>query len=151
MVDGSIQTNDLISHWLAREGFEVYTAESGVNALAKIQFLKPDIVITNVDLPDISGLRVLRSGLHLGDVRTKRFEPSHAFAMTLRHDEVKSCVNFSITDNNLCRYLKGESFESATLHNNGWSLILLDNFPLGWAKINDGRIKNKYPKGWLMS
>jgi len=56
VVDGSIQSSDLISSWLAREGYtEVYTADSGLNALAKAELINPDVVITNVDLPDISG------------------------------------------------------------------------------------------------
>ena len=107
-------------------------------------------------LPDLSGLRVLRAGLYLGDILTKRFEPSQAFAMTLRPDEVKSYINFALADNDLYRYLKGESFELASrVHAYPWNLIFLDVFPdifpLGWAKITDGRIKNKYSKGWLMS
>lgn len=56
LVDDSIQSSDLISYWLAREGFtEVYTADSGLNALTKAELINPDVVITNVDLPDISG------------------------------------------------------------------------------------------------
>lgn len=105
-------------------------------------------------LPDLSGLRVLRTGLYLGDLLTKRFEPSQAFAMSLYSNEVKPIINFSITDNNLDRYLKGESFEHTCAGEkpaDGWNLITLNNFPLGWAKVTDGRLKNKYPKGWLMS
>ena len=118
--------------------------------------------ISPPELPDLSGLRVLRTGLYLGDVLTKRFEPSQAFAMSLDPDKVKACINFSIDDSDLFRYLKGESFVPGTLGtvpanlSDGWSLITLDTgkksaFPIGWAKVTDGRIKNKYPKGWLMT
>ena len=56
VVDGSIQSSDLVSYWLAQEGYtEVYTADSGLNALAKAELINPDVVITNVDLPDFSG------------------------------------------------------------------------------------------------
>jgi len=56
VVDGSFQSNDLLSHWLVQEGFTaVYTSESGLNAIAKFGIFSPDIVITNVELPDISG------------------------------------------------------------------------------------------------
>ena len=56
VVDGSFQSNDLLSHWLSQEGFSaIYTSESGLNAIAKFDIFSPDIVITNVDLPDISG------------------------------------------------------------------------------------------------
>ena len=56
VVDGSMQSSDLVSYWLAREGFtEVYTANSGQNALTKAELIEPDVVVINVDLPDISG------------------------------------------------------------------------------------------------
>jgi len=56
VVEASIQSSDLISYWLAREGFtSVYTADNGLNALAKAELIEPDIIIVNVDLPDISG------------------------------------------------------------------------------------------------
>ena len=56
VVDSSIQSSDLISYWLAREGFaEVYTSDSGINALAKAELIVPDVMVINVDLPDISG------------------------------------------------------------------------------------------------
>ena len=62
VVDGSIQSADLINHWLTREGFtEVYSADSGENALAKAELIKPDIVITNVELSDISGFDLCKS------------------------------------------------------------------------------------------
>lgn len=112
------------------------------------------LYLTPPALPNLSSLRVLRSGLYLGDVRTKRFEPSQAFAMTLRPENVHSCINLSIDDKDLYRYLKGESFALSVSEKNlanSWNLIALNSFPLGWAKITDGRLKNKYPKGWLMS
>jgi len=105
-------------------------------------------------LPDLSGLRVLRTGLYLGDILTKRFEPSQAFAMSLGSEHVQSCINFAIDDQDLYRYLKGESFELSGLGkspSDGWNLAALKGFPLGWAKVTDRRLKNQYPKGWLMN
>ena len=32
----------------------------------------------------------------------------------------------------------------------GWVLVCLDDFPLGWGKINNGTLKNKYYAGWRM-
>jgi sigma-B regulation protein RsbU (phosphoserine phosphatase) len=55
VVDGSVQTTDLISYWLRMEELTISTAESGINALAKVDLFNPDIVISNVELPDISG------------------------------------------------------------------------------------------------
>jgi len=55
VVDGSTQTTDLINHWLRMEDLTIHTAESGLNALAKLDLFDPGIVIANVSLPDISG------------------------------------------------------------------------------------------------
>ena len=55
IVDESVQITDLVGQWLKAEELEVFTAESGLNALAKVQMFAPDVVITNAELPDISG------------------------------------------------------------------------------------------------
>ncbi|MCL2399733.1 MAG: fused response regulator/phosphatase [Defluviitaleaceae bacterium] len=56
VINGSIQLNDLLSFWLIQEGFtDVYTSASGTSALIKAELINPDIVVTDVDLPDISG------------------------------------------------------------------------------------------------
>ena len=35
------------------------------------------------DCPDLSGLTVMRAGLHLGTIKKGRFEPSHALALAI--------------------------------------------------------------------
>ena len=30
----------------------------------------------------------------------------------------------------------------------GWQLVCVDNFPLGFGKLVNGTLKNKYPAGW---
>lgn len=98
---------------------------------------------------NLDKLRIVRSGLLLGELKTKRFEPSQAFAMTLKKDDVKNSISFNIDDQRVIRYLKGESFEVENC-NDGWNLVLLDRFPLGWCKVQKGRLKNKYLAGWRM-
>jgi two-component system, OmpR family, phosphate regulon response regulator PhoB len=51
----------LISYQLAREGFRVETAASGVDALAAVQRQVPDLVILDRMLPGMSGDEVLKS------------------------------------------------------------------------------------------
>ena len=41
------------------EGYKVYTADSGEDGIRIIQRVKPDVVLIDMKLPDISGLRVL--------------------------------------------------------------------------------------------
>ncbi len=97
---------------------------------------------------DFKGIRLQRSGLYLGELKKNRFEPSQAFAMTLKPEDVKNVISFSVGSREVIRYLKGESFEVEA--NDGWNLICIDKYPLGWGKIIKGRMKNKYLQGWLM-
>ena len=96
---------------------------------------------------DLSGLRVVRSGFYLGEIKTKRFEPSQAFAMGLKKEDVKQTISFNIDDENLTRYLKGESF-AVNNNKDGWHLVCIDKYPIGWGKVQKGRLKNKYLAGW---
>lgn len=97
-------------------------------------------------LPDMKGIRQIRSGLYLGDSKKKRFEPSQALAMALRKEDYKNTVSFSPEDDRVERYLKGETIDADV--KDGWILICVDEYPLGWGKASKGRIKNKYYKGW---
>lgn len=96
---------------------------------------------------DLRGLRVMRSGLYLGDIKTKRFEPSQAFAMTLKKEDVKNTVDFDLNDENLARYMRGESFNVDCA--DGWALVCVNSYPLGWGKVQKGRLKNKYLPSWM--
>ena len=95
---------------------------------------------------NLKGLRILRSGWYLGDLKKGRFEPSQAFAMGLNTEQFKHVINFQANDLELLRYLKGE-----TIHREapkGWNLVAVDGFPLGWAKAMNGMLKNHYPASW---
>ncbi len=99
---------------------------------------------------DMKGYRVLRSGLYLGDLKKNRFEPSQSLAMALKMEEYDQVVNFSADDIQVRKYLKGETLEYEDTKATGLYLICVDGFPLGWAKANKGKLKNKYHSGWRM-
>ncbi len=94
---------------------------------------------------DFKGLNVLRAGLKLGEVRNGRFEPAHALAMASKLQDVKNAANFAANDVQVQRYLRGETVESEG--QNGWCVVCVDGYPLGWGKRVDGTVKNHYPKG----
>lgn len=96
---------------------------------------------------ELKGLRVMRSGLYLGDLKTKRFEPSQAFAMTLKKEDAKLTVDFNLEDEDLKRYMRGESFNVDCA--DGWALVCCQGYPLGWGKVQKGRLKNKYLSSWM--
>ena len=100
---------------------------------------------------NIRSLRFLRTGLYLGDVKQKRFEPSQALAMALRKEDFALTVDLKADDARVFRYLKGETLDLEDLTKpgaKGWCLVCVDGYPLGWGKLANGTLKNKYYPGW---
>ena len=105
------------------------------------------------NLPDVKGIRFLRTGLYLGDVKKNRFEPSQAFAMCLKKEEYAHTISLSVEDERVAKYLKGETIEVDDLVSSkekGWQLICVEEYPLGWGKLSNGTLKNKYLPGWRL-
>ena len=55
VVDDNAMNLKLLSAILETKGFEVVTASGGTQALERIQTHKPDLVVLDVMMPDISG------------------------------------------------------------------------------------------------
>ena len=96
--------------------------------------------------PDLSGVKVLRCGLHLGEIKKGRFEPSHSLAMALNKEQVKQHLAYPCDCAEMLGYLKGEALQTEEDFK-GWCLICTDDYSVGWAKVTDGTAKNHYPKG----
>lgn len=99
---------------------------------------------------DTKGLRLLRSGLFLGEMKKKRFEPSQALACALRKEEYENRYDLSADDPDVIRYLKCESIEIKQPCKDGWVLVTVEGFPLGWGKYSKGSFKNRYLPGWRL-
>jgi NOL1/NOP2/sun family putative RNA methylase len=99
-------------------------------------------------LPNLKGLRMLRQGLLLGEMKKQRFEPSQALASALTTTDYDKIIRLGIKDPNVIRYLKCESIELTGDYTDGWYLICVEEFPLGWMKITKDSYKNKYMPGW---
>ncbi len=94
---------------------------------------------------ELSGLKVLRAGLHVGTVSKGRFTPSHALALHLRaQDALRSCP-LGGDSPQAYAYLRGEALPWEG--EKGWCLVLVDGYSLGWGKAGGGLLKNHYPKG----
>ena len=137
------------------------------------------------ECPDSRGLRVLRRGLLVGEIKKKRFEPSQALAMTLTPDTFDKVLDLAADDIRINKYLHGETIEfseeelieksfgaavskKASSQNDkntdkkkknkdskdkasgDFVLITVDGFSLGFGKLSNGVIKNKYLPGWRM-
>ena len=98
----------------------------------------------------LEGLRVLRAGLCVGEIKGKRFEPSHALALALRAEDAKQVfplesVEGMTAPETATAYLHGSTLPAPDCR--GWHLVTLAGHPLGWGKASDGILKNHYPKG----
>ena len=94
-------------------------------------------------IPALEGLKALRPGLHLGTIKKKRFEPSHALALSLRPEG--AALSFQTDRRGAEAYLSGQTLQAEG--EKGWYLITIDGYSLGWGKLSGGIMKNHYPSG----
>lgn len=86
----------------------------------------------------------MRSGLFVGEMKKKRFEPSQSLAMALRAKDYKNCLRLSVNDERVVRYLKGETLvltDEEAAAKDGWQLVCVEDYPLGWGKKNKHNLK----------
>ncbi len=132
------------------EFFSHISAHAGID-LSRIEENKGKLYFIPYGMPDVRGLRLLRQGLYLGEVKKNRFEPSQSLAMYLSASDYDNAVSFSCDDGRIIKYLKGETIEIEDGNiKNGYVLVCVDGYPLGWAKNHNGTLKNKYLAGWRM-
>jgi NOL1/NOP2/fmu family ribosome biogenesis protein len=94
------------------------------------------------EMPDIRGVKVMRPGLELGEVKKGRFEPAHALALWLQ--TASSMQRLSWDSQQIKAFMHGETISTDQV---GWCLVTVDGYSIGWGK-GDGKIlKNHYPKG----
>jgi NOL1/NOP2/sun family putative RNA methylase len=97
------------------------------------------------DAPSFDGLHVRRAGWWLGTWQRERFTPSHSLALALRAADAQQTLDFAPTDALLKRYGQGHPLSASGA--NGWTLVTVSGFPLGWGYRAQGVVKNFYPKG----
>lgn len=59
VVDDDQSIRDTLSNYLKRQEYDVHSAENGVEALEKIKKNNPDLIITDVRMPEMDGLELL--------------------------------------------------------------------------------------------
>lgn len=60
VVDDSKTILEMLAKCLAQDGLTVLTATTGADALAKLDAQKPDVIVLDVVLPDLSGFEICR-------------------------------------------------------------------------------------------
>lgn len=141
---------------------EVRTIKPSVN-LADLKVLKafyqenlnkkvPSYIIENnghlyavkKNFPELKGIRVLRNGLYLGEVRKNRFIPSYSLALTLTKQDVKRSYDYPSESEEIKKYIHGETLEGTG--EKGFGVIFVDGYPLSFYKESN-QVKNLFPKG----
>ena len=98
-------------------------------------------IIQAPDIPPLQGVKVLRVGLQLGEMKGKVFVPDHALALYC-----PSRCSIPLSEEEARRYQSGQTLPAPdTLR--GFCTPTLAGLALGWAKASDGQLKNHYPKG----
>lgn len=120
---------------------------------SRVEVRKGQVYYVPGALGEQRGVNFLRNGLYLGELKKDRFEPSQSFAMAMHKADYRICLNFPWTDSRVSKYLKGETVtvdDMPIKRQRGWQLICVNGYPLGWGKLVNGLLKNKYLPGWRM-
>lgn len=96
------------------------------------------------EMPEASGLRLLRAGWLLGKIRRGRFIPSHALAMGLSLGQAANRLDFSPDAPEVAAFLRGETFRSKGPA--GWVLVGVGGHPMGWGRRVGMVVKNHRPR-----
>src|SRR5689334_6361815 len=61
VIDDDRAIMPIVERFAARMGFEVRSQSSGVEALAQLSSVRPDVVLVDLQMPELGGLDVLRA------------------------------------------------------------------------------------------
>ena len=136
-------------HPLSGEDSFLLSLADGSGSDDRLTRIDERIFLLPENAPDLNHIRVISSGLHLGSCRKNRFEPGQALALALKAEEYDQVLRIPSGDARIDRYLRCETIDAEDCPGyDGWCLICVDDYPLGWGKVQKGRIKNKYPAAW---
>lgn len=137
---------------LSKEAVDFISAMNYPFDLSRMDVQKERVFYIPEKMPFVKGLRILRCGLYMGDMKKNRFEPSQSLAMFLKASEFPNVLNLPVEDARVIKYLKGETIEldeaEYTQCKDGICLICVNGFSLGFGKLSKGTMKNKYLPGW---
>jgi CheY-like chemotaxis protein len=60
IVDDDVMMLTILSKALGKEGYDVYVAKNGTEGLGQVRGGRFDLVVSDINMPDINGLDVLR-------------------------------------------------------------------------------------------
>ena len=123
--------------------WQSFAKETGVNLPEGIFLGFGDrLYLAPQGCPELKGLRVLRPGLELGELKKDRLEPAHALALWAK--PLKRTMDLPSEGPEIGQYLHGEVLPCTE---KGWCLVTVDGYSIGWGKGDGRQLKNHYPKG----
>ena len=81
VVDDELNVAQVLAEHLTEQGYEVATAHGGIEALAKIDLEKPQVILLDVRMPGMDGIEVLR--------RIRSFDTQVGILMISANDDVE--------------------------------------------------------------
>lgn len=60
LVDDEVEITSLLKKFLEKEGYEAITANSGKEAIEKFKTEKPDIILLDIRMPDMTGIEAMK-------------------------------------------------------------------------------------------
>jgi len=88
VVDDEPPIVDLVAGYLAREGWEVRTADNGLDALERIRSWAPDAIVLDLMLPGLDGIEVCR--------QMRAFSDAYVLMLTARSEEIDRVVGLTV-------------------------------------------------------
>lgn len=88
VVDDEPPLVQVVSGYLAREGFDVLTAGDGDTAVASARQARPDVIVLDLMLPGTDGIEACR--------RIRTFSDAYIIMLTAKSDEVDKLVGLSV-------------------------------------------------------
>lgn len=61
IVDDSISMRQMINFTLSEEDHQIFEAENGKEAMKKLEEIKPEIIITDINMPEMNGIELIKA------------------------------------------------------------------------------------------
>jgi DNA-binding response OmpR family regulator len=88
VVDDEVPLTGVIGSYLVREGFEVFVAHTGPDAVTTARIEHPDLIVLDVMLPGFDGIEVCR--------QVRAFTDTYIIMLTARDSEVDKVLGLSM-------------------------------------------------------
>lgn len=117
----------------------------------RFRLVREDLYLSPPKAINMEGLRAIRPGWWLGTIRPGekgrgfRFQPSHSHALGLNSGNTRLALDLEPRSALVLAFLRGEVLEWRG--EDGWVLVCVDGYPLGWGRGIQGKLKNHYPRG----